>query len=205
VGGRDLGTTALQIVTSTCIAVPPQHGQRGKRLTNGNPIVKAVEWAVVTLMENVPKSSSKVPASFMSAQPIPEHGISNRRPSMARKLERARVQGREAAAIEFTKLYYLMQPSKRELRARVFSFDGVIRRFSSKPLRQRRTRWSGEPRSNFDCTGRKKGALAASCFCCSNIPQPEQRPLPGTHPRYLAASLATSLRVAASVVSISPR
>jgi hypothetical protein len=79
---------------------------------------------------------------------------------MARKLERARVQAREAAAIEFTKLYYLMQPSKRELRARVFSFDGVIRRFSSKPLRQRRTRWSGEPRSNFDCTGGgKRGHL----------------------------------------------
>jgi hypothetical protein len=111
-------------------------------------------------MENVPKPSSKAPASFMSAQPIPEHGISNRRPSMARKLERARVQAREAAAIEFTKLYYLMQPSKRELRARVFSFDGVIRRFSSKPLRQRRTRWSGEPRSNFDCTGGgKRGHL----------------------------------------------
>src|SRR5258708_1164444 len=57
-------------------------------------------------MENVPKPSSKAPASFMSPQPIPEHGISNRRPSMARKLERARVQAREAAAIEFTKLYY---------------------------------------------------------------------------------------------------
>jgi hypothetical protein len=36
--------------------------------------------------------------------------------AMARKLERARVQAREAAAVEFTKPYYLMQPSKRELR-----------------------------------------------------------------------------------------
>ena len=39
---------------------------------------------------------------------------------MARKLERARVQAREAAAIEFTKPFYLMQPSKGDLRAMVF-------------------------------------------------------------------------------------
>ena len=38
---------------------------------------------------------------------------------MARKLERARVQAREAAAIEFGKPFYLMQPSKRALRAMV--------------------------------------------------------------------------------------
>ena|SRR5258706_418955 len=57
--------------------------------------------------------------------------------TMARKLERARVQAREAAAIEFTKPYYLMQPSKRELRAMVSSFDGVIRRFPTKPVRRR--------------------------------------------------------------------
>jgi hypothetical protein len=37
--------------------------------------------------------------------------------TMARKLERARVQAREAAAIEFGKVCYLTQPSKRELRA----------------------------------------------------------------------------------------
>jgi hypothetical protein len=49
--------------------------------------------------------------------------------TMARKLERARVQAREAAAIEFTKLPYLIQPSKRELRAMAPSFDSLIRRF----------------------------------------------------------------------------
>jgi hypothetical protein len=64
--------------------------------------------------------------------------------TMARKFERARVQAREAAAIEFTKPYYLMQPSKRELRGMVVSFDGVIRRFPSKPVRQR-IRSYGDP------------------------------------------------------------
>ena len=64
--------------------------------------------------------------------------------TMARKLERARVQAREAAAIEFTKPFYLMQPSKRELRARVSGFGGVIRRFPSKPARQR-IRSYGDP------------------------------------------------------------
>lgn len=64
--------------------------------------------------------------------------------TMARKFERARVQACEAAAIEFTKLPYLIQPSKRELRAMVSGFDGVIRRFPSKPARQR-TRSHGDP------------------------------------------------------------
>ena len=39
--------------------------------------------------------------------------------TMAGKLERARAQAREAAAIELTKPHYLMQPPKRELRAMV--------------------------------------------------------------------------------------
>jgi hypothetical protein len=65
--------------------------------------------------------------------------------TMAQKLERARVQAREAAAIEFTKPYYLMQPSKRELRAMVGSFDGVIRRLPSRAPRQRRIRSYGDP------------------------------------------------------------
>ena len=64
--------------------------------------------------------------------------------TMARKLERARVQAREAAAIEFGKACYLTQPSKRELRAMVSSFDGVIRRLPSKPVRQR-IRSYGDP------------------------------------------------------------
>ena len=51
--------------------------------------------------------------------PFSEATMKNR--TMARKLERARVQAREAAAIEFTKPHYLMQPSKRELRAMVVS------------------------------------------------------------------------------------
>ena len=45
--------------------------------------------------------------------------------AMARKLERARIQAREAAAIEFGKVCYLTQPSKRELRTMVPAFDGV--------------------------------------------------------------------------------
>ena len=65
--------------------------------------------------------------------------------TMARKLERARVQAREAAAIEFGKACYLTQPSKRELRARVSGFDGVIRRLPSRPPRQRRIRSHGDP------------------------------------------------------------
>ena len=56
-----------------------------------------------------------------------------------------RVQAREAAAIEFTKPYYLIQPSKRQLRAMVGSFEGVVRRFASKPARQRRVRSYGDP------------------------------------------------------------
>jgi hypothetical protein len=65
--------------------------------------------------------------------------------TMARKLERARVQAREAAAAEFGKACYLTQPSKRELRGMVGSFDGVIRRFPSRSPRQRRFRSYGDP------------------------------------------------------------
>jgi hypothetical protein len=65
--------------------------------------------------------------------------------TMARKFERARIQAREAAAIEFTKACYLTQPSKRELRAMVLGFDGVIHRFPSKAPRQRRIRSYGDP------------------------------------------------------------
>jgi hypothetical protein len=65
--------------------------------------------------------------------------------TMARKFERARVQAREAASIEFTKGCYLTQPSKRELRAMVVSFDGEIRRFPTKAPRQGRMRCYGDP------------------------------------------------------------
>jgi hypothetical protein len=90
----------------------------------------------------------------------------------------------------------LRSPSKRELRRMVFSFDGPSfwwshSAFPSKPVRQR-IRSSGEPRSDFDCTGGEKGGAAVTCcfqFCSADIPQLELRPLPGT-PRHALGAAA---------------
>jgi len=64
---------------------------------------------------------------------------------MTAKLERARAQIREAAAMEFTKPHYLMQPSKRELRAMVGSLDGVMIQRGPSLTPKLRTRFHGDP------------------------------------------------------------
>jgi hypothetical protein len=57
---------------------------------------------------------------------------------MVAKLQCSRVQAREAAAAEFSKPWYLMQPSKREMRAMVRSLDGVVvKRCPNATLRRR--------------------------------------------------------------------
>jgi hypothetical protein len=91
---------------------------------------------------HVTNPRERVVTALGARLPISEAIMKNR--TMARKLERARVQAREAAAIEFTKPYYLTQPSKRELRAMVSTFGGVIQRFPSKPVRPR-IRSYGDP------------------------------------------------------------
>jgi hypothetical protein len=65
--------------------------------------------------------------------------------AMTAKLERARAQAREAAVIEFTKPFYLTQPSKRELRAMVESLDGVVIRRCPMVARKRHNRSYGDP------------------------------------------------------------
>jgi hypothetical protein len=65
--------------------------------------------------------------------------------AMTAKLRRARVQAREAVAIEFTKSPYLMQPAKRELRAMVRSLDGVRVKRGPGLLPKRLTRFHGDP------------------------------------------------------------
>jgi hypothetical protein len=65
--------------------------------------------------------------------------------AMTAKLERARAQARGAAAIEFSKPYYLMQPSKRELRAMVGSLDGVMVKRGPSLAPKRRDRTYGDP------------------------------------------------------------
>jgi hypothetical protein len=65
--------------------------------------------------------------------------------AMTAKLERARAQAREAAAIEFTKPLYLTQPSKRELRAMGGSLDGVRVKRGPGLLPKRLTRFHGDP------------------------------------------------------------
>ena len=65
--------------------------------------------------------------------------------AMTAKLERARAQAREAAAIEFTKPHYLMQPSKRELRAMVGSLDGLMVKRGPRLVPKRRNRFHGDP------------------------------------------------------------
>jgi len=65
--------------------------------------------------------------------------------AMTAKLERARAQAREATAIEFTKPHYLVQPSKRELRAMVGSFEGVRVKRGPSLMPKRRTKFYGDP------------------------------------------------------------
>jgi hypothetical protein len=65
--------------------------------------------------------------------------------AMTAKLERARAQARDAAAIEFTKPYYLMQPSKRELHAMVSSLHGVVIERCPSMARKRAERSYGDP------------------------------------------------------------
>ena len=65
--------------------------------------------------------------------------------AMNAKLRRARAQARDAAAYEFTKPAYLLQSSKRELRAIAAAFDrSIVRRIPSKPARNRRIRSHGD-------------------------------------------------------------
>ncbi len=65
--------------------------------------------------------------------------------AMTAKLRRARAQAREAVSIELTKSPYLMQPSKRELRAMVGALDRVRARRFPTVTRKRRDRSHGDP------------------------------------------------------------
>jgi hypothetical protein len=69
----------------------------------------------------------RVATALGARLPLSEATMKNR--TMAAKLERARVQAREAAAIEFGKACYWTHPSKPELGAMVSGFDGLIRQF----------------------------------------------------------------------------
>jgi hypothetical protein len=72
-----------------------------------------------------------------------EERMANR--AMNAKLQRARTQARDAAALEFTKPAYILQTSKHELRALAAAFDGAAaRRMPSKPAQQRRSRSYGD-------------------------------------------------------------
>ncbi|HEV3118178.1 MAG TPA: hypothetical protein VGY58_14100 [Gemmataceae bacterium] len=62
-----------------------------------------------------------------------------------RKLQRARIQARDAAALEFTKPAYILQTSKHELRVIAAAFDGArVRRIAGEPPRQHRSRSYGD-------------------------------------------------------------
>jgi hypothetical protein len=65
--------------------------------------------------------------------------------SMSAKLRRARAQVREAAAIEFSKPWYLTRPSKDELRAMVCRPDGVVVQRCPGAAIKRRVRSYGHP------------------------------------------------------------
>jgi hypothetical protein len=65
--------------------------------------------------------------------------------AMAAKAERAKRQAREASYREFTKPYFLMQPSKRELRAMIGSLQGVMVRRGPSLAPKHRTRFHGDP------------------------------------------------------------
>ncbi len=63
--------------------------------------------------------------------------------AMNAKLQRARMQARDTAALEFTKPAYILQTSKYELRA--IAFDGAaVRRMPSKHTAPRRSRSYGD-------------------------------------------------------------
>jgi hypothetical protein len=65
--------------------------------------------------------------------------------AMNAKLQRARPQAGEAAALEFTKPAYILQMSKHELRAIAASLDGaMVRRVPARPAHQRPTRTYGD-------------------------------------------------------------
>ncbi len=65
--------------------------------------------------------------------------------AMSAKLQFARAQAREAAAIEFTKPCYIMQRAKHELRAMLAAFDGaMVHRIPSEPARRQRRRSYGD-------------------------------------------------------------
>jgi hypothetical protein len=65
--------------------------------------------------------------------------------AMNAKLQRARTQARDAAALEFTKPAYILQTSKHELRAIAAAFDGAMaRRMPTNPARQHRSRSYGD-------------------------------------------------------------
>jgi hypothetical protein len=65
--------------------------------------------------------------------------------AMNAKLQRARTQARDAAALEFTKPAYILQTSKHELRAIAAAFAGaMVRRMASRPVRQQRGKSYGD-------------------------------------------------------------
>ncbi len=65
--------------------------------------------------------------------------------AMNAKLQRARAQAREAAALEFTKPAYILQTSKHELRAIAASCDGaMVKRVPARPARERHTKTYGD-------------------------------------------------------------
>ncbi len=65
--------------------------------------------------------------------------------AMNAKLQRARIQAREAAVLEFTKPAYILQTSKHELRAVAASVDGaMVKRVPARPARERHTRTYGD-------------------------------------------------------------
>jgi hypothetical protein len=70
-----------------------------------------------------------------------EERMANR--AMNAKLQRARMQARDAAALEFTKPAYILQTSKHDLRAIAVTFDRV-RRIASEPRRQSRSKSYGD-------------------------------------------------------------
>jgi hypothetical protein len=65
--------------------------------------------------------------------------------AMNAKLQRARMQARDAAALELTKPAYILQTSKHEMRAIAAAFDGaIVRRLPSGPPRQNSNKLYGD-------------------------------------------------------------